>query len=433
MKSGQKSREMLRRAQEAIPLGVNSNFRYWGDDKTLILKRGQGAYIWDQDDKKYIDYRMGFGPTLLGHAYTPVIERVKEALDMGNAFAMTNEYEISAAEKIKKLTGVDLVRYANSGTEATMHAIRIARAYTGRDKILKFEGCYHGFHDYTLWNCQPPIPGAGYRRSPVLVSQGSGIPHVMGQLVYSIPFNDEELLEKKVKEKWGDIACIIIEPLMGNTASIMPKKGYLELVRSLCDQYGIVMIMDEVKTGFRIAKGGAQEFFKVKGDLVTYAKALGNGFPIAAIGGKKEIMGEIGWQKIPHGGTYCANVVAVAAADATLDEIARGALEKVEAHGKILAEGLRNALKERGVPGVVQGPPSMPGVVLTEKEEIFEYRDWADSNRDAYGEIILKLFEKGVMPDIDTREPWFPSASHTDSDADVAIGAFEEAIKEVIG
>jgi glutamate-1-semialdehyde 2,1-aminomutase len=184
MESGQKSREMFQRAQRAIPLGVNSNFRYWGDDKTLILKRGQGAYIWDQDDRKYIDYRMGFGPTLLGHAYPPVVERVKEALEMGNAFAMTNEYEISAAEKIKELTGVDLVRYANSGTEATMHAIRMARAYTGRDKILKFEGCYHGFHDYTLWNCQPPIPGAGYRRSPVLVSQGSGIPHIMHRLHY---------------------------------------------------------------------------------------------------------------------------------------------------------------------------------------------------------------------------------------------------------
>ncbi len=433
MESGQKSREMFQRARRAIPLGVNSNFRYWGDDKTLILKRGQGAYIWDQDDRKYIDYRMGFGPTILGHAYPPIIKRVKEALEMGNAFAMTNEYEISAAEKIKKLTGVDLVRYANSGTEATMHAIRMARAYTGRDKILKFEGCYHGFHDYTLWNCQPPIPGAGYRRSPVLVSQGSGIPHIMGQLVYSIPFNDEELLEKKVKEKWGDIACIIIEPLMGNTASIMPKKGYLELVRSLCSQHGIVMIMDEVKTGFRIAKGGAQEFFKVKADLVTYAKALGNGFPIAAIGGKKEIMGDIGWQKIPHGGTYCANVVAVAAADATLDEIAGGALERVEAHGKILANGFRNVLKERGVPGVVQGPPSMPGVMLTGKKEIFEYRDWADSDREMYGEVILKLFEKGVMPDIDTREPWFPSASHNDRDADVAVGAFDEAIKEVIG
>ena len=433
MKSGKKSQELLKRAQQAIPLGVNSNFRYWGDDKTLILKKGQGAYVWDQDDKKYIDYRLGFGPTVLGHAYPTVIERVKEALEIGNTFAMTNEYEISAAEKMKKLTGVDLVRFANSGTEATMHAISIARAYTGRDKVLKFEGHYHGFQDYTLWNCQPPIPGAGYRRSPVLIPQGSGIPQVIGQLLYSVPFNDEELLEKKVKESWGDIACILMEPLMGNTASIMPKKGYLEFVRRLCDQYGIVLIMDEVKTGFRIAKGGAQEYFKVRGDLVTYAKALGNGFPIAAIAGKKEIMGEIGWQKIPHGGTYCANVVAVAAADATLDAIAEGALEKVDAHGKILAEGIENALKERGVPGIVQGPPSMPGVVFTEREAVHEYRDWADSDHDTYEDVILKLFEKGVMPDKDSREPWFVSASHTDSDADVAIGAFDEAIKEVCG
>jgi glutamate-1-semialdehyde 2,1-aminomutase len=423
---------MFERAKRAIPLGVNSNFRYWGDDKTLILKRGQGAYVWDQDDKRYIDYRLGFGPTILGHAYPAVIKRVQEALEIGNAFAMTNAYEISAAEKIKTLTGVDLVRFANSGTEATMHAVRMARAFTGRDKILKFEGHYHGFHDYTLWNCYPPIPGAGYRRSPVLVPQGSGIPQMIGQLVFSIPFNDEELLERKVKETWGDMACIILEPVMGNTASIMPKTSYLELVRNLCDQYGIVMIMDEVKTGFRISKGGAQEYFNVKADLVTYAKALGNGFPIAAIGGRKEIMGEIGWQKIAHGGTYCANVIAVAAADATLDAIAGGALERVDAHGKILIEGLKNVLEERGIPGVVQGPPSMPGVVFTDRDEVLEYRDWASSDHDTYEQVILKLLEKGVMPDKDSREPWFISASHTERDADVAIGAFEEAIKEVI-
>jgi glutamate-1-semialdehyde 2,1-aminomutase len=433
MKSGEKGQAMFKRAQAAIPGGVNSNFRYWGDDKTLVLKNAKGAYIWDQDDKKYIDYRLGFGPVILGHANEAVIERIKEGLAIGNAFAMTHEFEISAAEKIKKLANVDLVRFANSGSEATMHAIRIARAFTGREKVLKFEGAYHGFHDYTLWNCQPPIPGVGYRRSPVLVPHGSGIPHMIGQLVISIPFNDEELLEKKVKENWGDIACIIIEPLMGNCASIMPKTGYLEMVRSLCDKYGIIMIMDEVKTGFRIAKGGAQEYFNVQSDLVTYAKALGNGFPIAAIAGKKEIMGEIGYQKIAHGGTYCANVVATAAADAALDEIEAGALEKVDAHGELLMEGFRNILKKRGIPGIVQGPPSMCGVLLTEKEEINEFRDWNHSDHATYEEVILRCIEKGVMPDIDSREPWFTSASHTNEDAAITLGVFEEALKEVVG
>jgi glutamate-1-semialdehyde 2,1-aminomutase len=345
---------------------------------------------------------------------------------------MTNEYEIQVAEKIKKLTGVDMVRYASSGTETTMHALRIARAYTGRNKVLKFEGHYHGFQDYTLWNCYPPIPGAGYRPSPIKVAQGSGIPHMIGELAVVVPFNDPDLLEKRIKENWGDLAAVIVEPIMGNTASIMPEKGFLKHIRKLCDEYGIVMIMDEVKTGFRIAKGGAQEYFNVKADLVTYAKAMGNGFPIGAVCGKKEIMSEIGPLMIPMGGTYAGNVVAAAAADATLDAIDGGALKNVEAHGKKLMKGIEEILKAQGVPAVIQGPPSMFGVVLTDKDEVTEYRHWADSDHDTYEEIILKLFEKGVMPDKDSREPWFVSASHTDADADEVLAAFEEAVREVI-
>jgi glutamate-1-semialdehyde 2,1-aminomutase len=433
MKSGEKSRRMFERARKAMPHGVTSNFRYWGDDKTLVLKRAKGAYVWDQDDNRYVDYRLGFGPVVLGHAHGSVTERVREALEIGNTFAMTTEYEIEAAEKIKALTGIDLVRYANSGTEATMHAIRIARAYTGRDKILKFEGHYHGFHDYTLWNCYPPIPGAGYRRAPIRVAHGSGIPHLIGELVYIVPFNDEELLEKKVREHWGDIACIIVEPLMGNTASIMPRKGFLNAIRKLCDEHGIVMIMDEVKTGFRIAKGGAQEYFKVRADLVTYAKAMANGFPLGAIGGRKEIMTEIGPLMIPHGGTYAGNVVATAAACATLDEIEAGALKRVDAHGRKLMEGIEAILKRVGIAAIVQGPPSMFGVVFTEKEEIRGYRDWAASDHDTYEEVILRLMEKGVMPDKDCREPWFISASHSEEDAAFVLGAFEEALKHVLG
>jgi glutamate-1-semialdehyde 2,1-aminomutase len=432
MKSGEKSRKMFERAQGVMPHGVSSNFRYWGDDETLVLKEAKGAYIWDQDGKRFIDYRLGFGPVVLGHAYEPVVERVQEALRIGNTFAMTSEYEIEAAEKIKALTGVDLVRYANSGTEATMHAIRIARAYTGRDKVLKFEGHYHGFHDYTLWNCYPPIPGTGYRRSPIRVAHGSGIPHTIGELVYVVPFNDEELLEEKVRGHWGDIACIIVEPLMGNTASIMPRDGFLRFIRNLCDEYGIVMIMDEVKTGFRIAKGGAQEYFGIQGDLVTYAKAIANGFPLAAIAGKREIMGDVGPMMIPHGGTYAGNAVATAAACATLDAIADGALELVDAHGESLMSGIEEILGRAGIPALIQGPASMFGVVFTDQEEVTEYRDWAASDHDTYEQVILQLFERGVMPDKDSREPWFISASHSDEDAGYVLNALEDVVKELV-
>lgn len=430
MQTGSATRSSFERAKKVMPGGVTSNFRYWGDDKTFVLKKGQGGYVFDMDDKKYIDYRLGFGPVILGHAHPAVIDRVTEALSLGNVYAMTHPYEIEAAEKIQKMTGVDRVRFANSGTEATMHAIRMARAATGRNKVLKFEGCYHGFQDYTLWNCYPPLPEAGPRQSSILIPSGAGIPSELSRLLISIPFNDEELLEKKVKENWGDLACIIMEPILGNCGSIMPKKGYLEFVRKLCDEYGVVLILDEVKTGFRLAKGGAQEYFNIKGDLVTYAKCLGNGFPIAAIGGKEEIMGDICETKVPHGGTYCGNVVGTAAACATLDEIEAGALEKADAHGQKIGDLMRNILDQKGIPYILQGPPSMQSLIFTDMEKVEEYRDMRKADYDKYDEVVAKLIEKGVMPDL-WGEPWFTSAAHTDQDAEYVAEVFEETIKEV--
>ena len=401
MKTGPKTQQMCERAKRTIPLGVNSNFRYWGDDQTFVIKRGEGAYIWDLDGNRFIDYRLAWGPVILGHAHPGVVKRVSDVLKDGNLFAMSNEIEIRVAEKICAMTGMDMVRLTNTGTEATMHAIRIARAYTGRDKILKFEGHYHGFHDYTLFNCQPPIPGIGYRRSPVLVPHGSGSPRILNQLVECVPFNDFELLEKVVRDNWQNLACIILEPIMGNSPGLFPKKGYLELIRKLCNEFGIVMILDEVKTGFRVAKGGAQALFGVKGDLVTYAKALGNGFPIAAIAGCRKIMTDIDYQKIPHGGTYSGNAVSVAAAETVLDELEAGALDKVHAHGQKLMEGLREILNRKGFPALVQGSPGMFGIVFTGLPRIFEYREWAASDHHIYSKVLLKMMEKGVMPDKD--------------------------------
>jgi glutamate-1-semialdehyde 2,1-aminomutase len=433
MKSGPKSRAMIERAQKAIPRGVSSNFRYWGDDKTLVLDRGEGGYIYDLDGKRYIDYRLGFGPVIFGHGREEITDRVKKYLSKGNCFAMTHELEIIVAEKIKKLTGVDMVRYANSGSEATMAALRIARSYTGRDNFLKFEGAYHGFHDAVMWNTYPPIPPSGYRNYPIHVPQGTGIPRGMADYVYLCPFNDLEMLERRVAENWQNMAAIIIEPLLGNQASIMPQNNFLQKVRALCDKYGIVMILDEVKTGFRVAPGGAQELFNVKADIVTYAKCLGSGFPTAAIAGKFDIMNEIAPGKIPHGGTYAANVVAMAAADAVLDLIEAGELKKVDAHGKKLMAGWRKILDKKGISAVIQGPAAMPGMVFTKKEVCTQYRDWAESDHGTYEAIIESMIDKGVMPDPDSREPWFISSMHTDADADMALDVFEKAITEVVG
>jgi glutamate-1-semialdehyde 2,1-aminomutase len=418
-----------------MPLGVSSNFRYWGPTESPVVAQAEGCHYWDPDGNRYIDYRLGFGPIILGHAHPVVSERVTEALRKGTIFAALTELETRVAERITRMCpGVDLVRFANSGTEATMHALRFARSHTGREKVLKFEGQYHGMHDYMLFSTASSPPTAlGHRRSPIPAPTSSGIPKAIHKLVISLPYNDFETLERTVKQSWGDVAAIIVEPIMGNLAGIMPQPGWLELIRKLCDEYGIVMIMDEVKTGFRIAPGGAHEYFGVHGDLVTYAKAMGNGFPIAAIGGKAEVMDSVGPGRTAHGGTYCGNVVGTAAADATLEIIAQGeALKTVEARGKVLLKGIGEILTDAGFAHHVLGPPSMFGITFGE-EEPTDFRSWLKLDHDLYTAIMTALVRNGAMPDPDGGEPWFLCAALTEKDVEDTLNYFAEAVQEVKG
>ena len=288
---GKMSKALQDRAKKVLPLGVNSNFRYWGDHMTPYMEKAKGAYLWDVDGNKYIDYRMAFGPIILGHAYDEVNNKVIEEIGKGTLAAMTYELEVEVAEMmIKMCPALEMVRFACSGTEATMHALRVARAFTGRERIIKFEGMYHGFHDYTLWSTYAPVELYGNPRNPIAVPSSSGIPRSVNQLVTTLPFNDIGILEGTLKSFGEQIAAIIVEPCMGNCGAILPQNKFLQYVRKQCDKYGIIMILDEVKTGFRIANGGAQEYYKITPDLTTYAKALANGYPLAAFGGKKEIM-----------------------------------------------------------------------------------------------------------------------------------------------
>jgi glutamate-1-semialdehyde 2,1-aminomutase len=423
------------RARKVMPFGVSSNFRYWGEGQDIGVARAEGAHFWDFDGNRYIDYRMGFGPVILGHAHPAVAERVAEAIKSGTVFAFTHELEVKVAERIVQMCpGVDKVRYANSGAEATMHALRIARSHTGREKIIKFEGQYHGMYDYVLFStASSPISAMGHRRSPTASPTSSGIPKVIGSLVIPLPYNDFETLERVVKQGWGDIAAIIVEPIMGNMGGIMPEPGWLQLIRRLCDEYGIVMINDEVKTGFRVAPGGAQEYFGFQADLVTYAKAMGNGYPIAVIGGKKEIMDSVGPGRTAHGGTYCGNVVGTAAADATLEIIAQGdVLKTVEARGKALSAGISNILTDAGLAHQILGVPSMFGITFGE-EKPTDYRTWAETDNELYEEIMMSLVDKGAVPDPDGREPWFLCAALSEKDVEDTLNYFEEAVKEVKG
>lgn len=428
---GAKTQALQRRAMEVMPLGVNSNFRFWGEGITPYVEKAKGAYLWDVDGKKYIDYRMAFGPIILGHSYDEVDQKVIEEIQKGLLFAMTGELEVTVAEMITEMApAVEMVRFACSGTEATMHAIRVARAYTGRDLILKFEGNYHGFHDHTLWSTYAPVEAYGNRRSPIPVPASSGIPKSMREFIITLPFNDFEGFERVMRSYGTQIAAVISEPCQGNMAAIKPQDGFLELIRKKTEEYDCVFILDEVKTGFRIANGGAQEYYNLKPDLATYAKALGNGYPIAAFGGKKEIMSIIG-QGVAQGGTYTNNKPGVAGAYATLSLLkSKPILKTIQQRGQRLMDGLKDIFEENDIPAVITGYPAMFSFALG-VESLASQRDWVKSDHHLYVKLAEQAIQRGVMPDFDAREPWFMCYSHSDADIDETLNVYAEIVKEV--
>ncbi len=427
---GPKSQALQARAERVLPLGVNSNFRYWGEGKTPYVEKAKGAYLWDVDGKRYIDYRLAFGPIILGHAFDEVDAVVAEEIRHGVLFAMTGELEVAVAEMIVQMVpGVEMVRLACSGTEATMHALRVARAYTGREIIVKFEGNYHGFQDHTLWSTYAPVESYGSRRSPIPVAASSGIPRTMRDLVITLPFNDFEGFERVMRSNGDRIAAVITEPCQGNCGAIEPQPGFLELIQKQCDEHGAVFILDEVKTGFRIANGGAQESFGIRPDLSTYAKALGNGYPIAAIAGKRDIMSIIG-HGVAQGGTFTNNKPGVAGAYATLKLLQeRPVLATIRERGQRLMEGLCDIFAENDLPAAMSGYPAMFSFALGIQRPTCQ-RDWSESDRSLYLRITEMAISRGVMPDLDAREPWFLCYQHSEADVDETLNVLADVVKE---
>jgi glutamate-1-semialdehyde 2,1-aminomutase len=422
---------LQRKASALLPLGVNSNFRYWGEGITPYVRRAKGAYLWDVDGNRFIDYRLAFGPIILGHAYPEVDAKVHEEIDQGVLFAMTSELEVIVAEKIVAMCpAVEMVRFACSGTEATMHALRVARAYTGREKVVKFEGNYHGFQDYLLFSTYAPSEAYGNRRSPIPVPTSSGIPKCLNSLVITLPFNDFEALESALRRAGHEVAAIITEPVQDNCGAIEPVPGFLEFIRSQCDEYGIVFILDEVKTGFRIARGGAQEYYGLKPDLATYAKSIANGYPLAALGGRRQIMSIIG-HGVAQGGTFNNNKPGVAAACATLDIIQnQPILETIARRGRRLMDGLKSIFDEAGIPVCVSGHPSMFSFAVG-IERVTCQREWDKSDQGYYLRLVEAAIERGVMPDHDPREPWYLCYSHSDADIDETLNVMAEVVRTV--
>ena len=428
---GSKSIALQQRALKVAPLGVNSNFRFWGEGKTLYMDKAKGAHLWDVDGKRYIDYRLAFGPIILGHAFDDVDGRVIEEIQRGALAAMTYELEVALMEKIVEMCpAVEMARLACSGTEATMHALRVARAYTGRELILKFEGNYHGFHDHTLWSTYAPAESYGSRRSPIPVAASSGIPKSMGEKIITFPFNDFEGFERVMKAYGDQIAAVITEPCQGNCGALDPQPGFLELIRKLSTEHGSVFILDEVKTGFRFANGGAQEYYRIMPDMTTYAKAMGNGYPVAAFGGKQEIMNIIG-HGVAQGGTYTNNKAGVAAGYTTLCILQeQPVIETIIKRGERLVDGLKDIFYDNSIPAVFSGHPAMFSFAIGIEKPTCQ-REWTESERDYYLRLVKAALERGVMPDLDSREPWFLCYSHSDADIDETLSVFAEVIKTV--
>jgi glutamate-1-semialdehyde 2,1-aminomutase len=406
---------MYRRATRSLPGGTDSNFRSWGEE-TIYVDRRVGGRVWDIDGNEYVDLRMGYGPTILGHADPRVDEHVMERMRQGVSFSLTSEDEVTAAELICELTFCDMARLTVSGTEATMHAIRLARAFTGRDRIIKFEGQYHGVHDYALISVLPvDVSQLGDRTEPVRLAWGRGIPAAIQETVVPAVYNDLDGLRRIFEREGDQIAAVLIEPLLGNAQGILPQPGFLEGVRAITREFGALLIFDEVKTGFRAARGGAAELFGITPDLATYAKAMGNGYPAAAFGGRRDIMEQLP-TKVSHGGTYAGNRVAAAAATRVLSILRdTHAIETVGRTGLEIQRGLREVISKRGLPHVFTGIPQMFGVMFAERLPA-DYRGWADTDHELYDAVAKGMIARGAMVEPDSREPWFLCEAHQEGD-----------------
>ena len=423
-----KSNAHFRKALTRLPLGVASNFRYWGEDKTIYVKRGKGGRIWDLDDNGYVDYRLGYGPAILGYADPRVDEAARQGMEVGGVFALGTEREYEAACRISRMVpAAELVRFSNSGTEAVMAALRLARGYTGRSGYVILEGGYHGLFDAALWTSDVDNWDPGSKTYPALIPYSQGVPEIGRQLIHQAPMNDADYLEDLFKRRSGEIAAMLMEPIQGNCCAITADPDYVRAVRRLCDQYGVVLIIDEVKSGFRVARGGIQSLMCVKADLCTFAKAMANGYQLAALAGREDIMRRFG-RGVAHGGTYTAHSVALAAANKTLEILEETpALETIAGYGLRMQKGMSRILEARGIVHSFSGHPSMGGQFFAEKPPR-NYRDWKTSDYSFYDAMAQHLHDQGVLCEPDSREPWFVCEAHDEGCLETTLAGFERAV-----
>jgi glutamate-1-semialdehyde 2,1-aminomutase len=424
-----RSQEMYAEAEKYTPGGVHSNVRLGMKPFPLFFKRAEGAYLWDVDGNQYIDYAMGMGPVILGHAHPEVNQAVSRSLADGQLYAGQHEDEVRLAQTLcKTIPHAEMIRLSLSGSESVQAGIRVARAATERQKIIKFEGHYHGWFDNVDVSVHPSTARMGSPTEPHSLPESLGQPEESFSSVITMPWNNLELLSARLEREHSHIAAIIMEPVMCNTSVILPRAGFLEGVRELCSRLGIVLIFDEVVTGFRVALEGAGSLLNVAPDLTIFAKAMGNGYPVSCLAGRKTLMERFAGGVV-HAGTYNSNRVSCAAALATLDVMHSNGGQvhaKISATGSALMNGFRKIIAETGVPMLVQGLPSVFHSTFTDQPDITSYRSYARCDLSLQTQFVALLRERGIS--ITGRGTWFLSSAHTLRDIEKTLEVIEEVL-----
>ncbi|MFO8085435.1 MAG: glutamate-1-semialdehyde 2,1-aminomutase [Desulfobacterales bacterium] len=423
-----KSQTLFEEAVKRIPGGVNSPVRACRSVGTdpIFIDRSQGCYLFDADGNRYIDYVGSWGPMILGHRHLAVIRAISHVLNRGISYGAPTDLEVQLASLIiDSVPSIEMVRMVNSGTEATMSAIRLARGFTGRDIVIKFDGCYHGHSDTLLVTAGSGVATLGIPGSP-------GVPEGCVKDTISVPYNDIEKITEVMEQKGSQVACIIVEPVAGNMGLVTPVPGYLETLRQLTQKHGSVLIFDEVMTGFRVALGGAQAFYKITPDLTCLGKIIGGGLPVGAYGGKREIMSHIAPQgNIYQAGTLSGNPVAMAAGIATLEQLAiPGIYERLDEKSGRLANGLRKIAEKAGVPVFVNRVGSMLGMFFN-SQTVKNFDDAKTSDLQKFTAYYQGMLEKGIYLAPSQFEAFFLSTVHETKHIEQTLEAAEETFKQL--
>jgi glutamate-1-semialdehyde 2,1-aminomutase len=431
-------RRLLAEAHKHMPQGVAENYRYWGEDRTVFVAHALGCTLTDEDGRDFVDFRLGYGPIILGYRDARVDKAVIEQITQrGTLTGFASELDTLVVKQIKALCPqIDKVRFANSGTEAVMGAVRTARGFTKRDRIAIVEGSFHGLYDEMMWKSDIEHWDPRGSIPPQVIPFGVGVPERSRELLSIISHNDFDALENLFQSQGEQLACVVLEPIIGNAGSVSASQAWLQRLRDLCTQHGTLLIMDEVKSGFRVAKGGAQSLFGIYGDLSTYAKAMGNGYAVAAFGGRAEVMDVVGSGPgaVVHGGTYTGNLVGLSAAHKTLDILSHtDALQTINQTGERLQALLGRVFTAAGVEHAFAGPPAMFGIHFSASVPT-NYRDWRKTNSALYNRFAWGLIDRGFMLEPDSREPWFVCEAHQHMDfgqlEDMASDAMKAALSQ---